>query len=123
MAVRQSEFCVYIHDRNSRRVDLYLSALFADMSRSYVQRLIVEGSVAVNTVPTHKNHKVAKGDIITITWKVDGSKFAAEPMNIEVIYDSPGFAVINKDPGINVHPVPGEGGKSGTLVNGLLHHF
>ena len=77
----------------------------------------------VGEIVAHKNFKVSRGDIITIEWKVEDAKFGAEPMDIEVIYDSTGFAVINKDPGMNVHPVPGEGGKSGTLVNGLLHHF
>ncbi len=77
----------------------------------------------VGEIVAHKNFKVSRGDIITIKWKVEDAKFGAEPMNIEIIYDSTGFAVINKDPGMNVHPVPGEGGKSGTLVNGLLYHF
>lgn len=39
------------------------------------------------------------------------------------MYDGPGFAVVNKPAGMNVHPVPGENGHTGTLVNALLYHF
>jgi 23S rRNA pseudouridine1911/1915/1917 synthase len=120
---RTSEFSVYIGEREMRRVDTYLSTLFADMSRSYVQRLIEQGFVTVNGTVVSKNAKLRARDTITMRWKVDASKFEPETMNLDIVYDSPGFAVINKDAGINVHPVPGEGGNSGTLVNGLMHHF
>jgi 23S rRNA pseudouridine1911/1915/1917 synthase len=103
---RTSEFSVYIGEREMRRVDTYLSTLFADMSRSYVQRLIEQGFVSVNNKIVSKNAKLRARDTITMSWKVDASKFEPEPMTLEIIYDSPGFAVINKDAGINVHPVP-----------------
>lgn len=47
----------------------------------------------------------------------------AEDMNLDVIFDNSDFAVINKDPRVNTHTVPGEFGNTGTLVNALLHHF
>lgn len=119
-----SEFSVFIREpRESRRVDTFLSTLFTDVSRSYIQRLIARGDVWINGVQIHKNHKIYRGNVIRVEWRVDKGKFEGEPMDLDVIYDCEHFAVINKDAGINVHPVPGENGKSGTLVNGLLHHF
>lgn len=44
-------------------------------------------------------------------------------MPLEIVFENDDFAIVNKDAGINVHPVPGAGGRSGTLVNGLLAHF
>ncbi len=50
-------------------------------------------------------------------------RFEAEEMDLDIVFENEQFAIINKDAGVNVHPPGGEAGKTGTLVNGLLHHF
>jgi 23S rRNA pseudouridine1911/1915/1917 synthase len=109
--------------RETRRVDTYLSALFSDKSRSYIQRLIDAGDVYVNGVSIRKNTKIYHKNHIRIEWRVGRGKFEAEDIPLEIVYDGPGFAVVNKPAGMNVHPVPGEQGHTGTLVNALLYHF
>lgn len=119
-----TEFCVYASDeRYTRRVDLLLSELFCGQSRSYIQKLIEEGRVTKNGVTLDRHCKVRRGDIITVEWKVDKSHILPEDLPLEIITETPDYALISKDPHMNVHPVPGEGGKSGTLINALMSHF
>ena len=54
-------------------------------------------------------------------WEVKEMHLEAEDMPLDIIFENEDFAVINKDPGINTHPTPGEDGRKGTLVNALLH--
>ena len=56
-------------------------------------------------------------------WKVEAMHLEAEDLPIDIVYENDDFAIINKDPGMNTHPTPGEEGRKGTLVNALLHHF
>lgn len=56
-------------------------------------------------------------------WKVEAMHLEAEDLPIDIVYENDDFAIINKDPGMNTHPTPGEDGRKGTLVNALLHHF
>jgi 23S rRNA pseudouridine1911/1915/1917 synthase len=104
-----TEFSVFIDKRETRRVDLFLSTLFPDKSRSYIQKLLQNEDVFVRGEAIKKNTKIYRGDEIKILWRVDSKKFEAEDIPLDIVYDSAGFAVINKDPGMNVHPVPGEG--------------
>ncbi len=118
-----SEFCVYADPREMRRVDTYLSALFPEKSRSYIQKMIDEGKISCNGEYFTKNKKTYRGDVIRIEWKVDDMSLVAENMPLDIVFENDDFAVINKDAGINTHPTPGEDGRKGTLVNALLYHF
>lgn len=118
-----SEFCVLADPRETRRVDTYLSALFPEKSRSYLQKMIEEGKICCNHEHFTKNKKIYRGDIIHIEWKIENMTLIAENMPLDIIYENDDFAVVNKDAGINTHPTPGEDGRKGTLVNALLYHF
>jgi len=114
-------FSTYIEKPN--RVDMYLSALFDDFSRSYVQKIIDQWQVSVNWVQISKNLKIKNQDEITLTVVIQKlEEVWPEDIPLDVVYEDSDFMVINKDAGINVHPVPWEGWKSGTIVNGVLHH-
>lgn len=120
----QSEFCIYAQDpRYTRRIDLVLSQMFDGQSRSYIQRLIEDGLVMKNGVILDRHCKVRRGDVIVVNWKIDKSHIAAEDIPLEVIAETDDYALVSKDAGMNVHPVPWEGGKSGTLINALMSHF
>lgn len=113
-------FCVLVEKQ--KRVDMYLSALFEDFSRSYVQKLIDRGQVTINGKTFHKNVKIKNRDEIQITIILEQTEVVAEKMNLDVLFEDKEIILLNKDPRVNVHPVPGEGGNSWTLVNGLLEH-
>jgi len=101
---------------------MYLSALFEDFSRSYVQKIIDRGQVTINGKTFHKNVKIKNRDEITVEIILESTEVVAEDMNLDVIFEDKEIILINKEPRVNVHPVPGEGWNSGTLVNGILHH-
>jgi len=102
---------------------MYLSTLFPDHSRSYMQKLIEKGRLQVNGKVLESNKRVKRGDVLEIEFETEKSHLIAEDMPLEVIFDNQDFAVISKDPRVNTHTVPGEFGNTGTLVNALLHHF
>ncbi|MDP2103703.1 MAG: S4 domain-containing protein, partial [Candidatus Gracilibacteria bacterium] len=102
---------------------MYLSALFPDHSRSYMQKLIERGGITVNGEVLDRNKRVRGRDVVTMEFRTEKYSIEAEDMPLEVIFENTDFAVISKDPGVNTHTVPGEYGSTGTLVNALLHHF
>lgn len=118
-----SSFCVLADPRETRRVDTYLSALFPEKSRSYLQKMIEEGKISCNGASFTKNKKIYRGDTIEIQWKVEQMELLAEDIPLDIVFENDDFAIINKDAGINTHPTPGEEGRVGTLVNALLYHF
>lgn len=111
-----------VHIEKKQRVDMYLSALFWELSRSYIQKLIDSWCVQVNNQEIKKNLKLEPRDEISITEIITSTQLLPEDTALDIIYEDENICVINKDPGINVHPTPGVEGKSGTLVNALLFH-
>jgi 23S rRNA pseudouridine1911/1915/1917 synthase len=118
-----SKFCVLADPRETRRVDTYLSALFPEKSRSYIQKMIEDGKIHCNGQNFTKNKKIYRGDVIEIHWIIENMELVAENIPLDIIFENDDFAIINKDAGINTHPTPGEEGRKGTLVNALLYHF
>ncbi len=104
------------------RVDIYLSALFWELSRSYIQKLIDSGSVLVNGEKVKKNIKLQPEDVISIEEIITSYEILPENIPLDIIYEDENLCVINKQAWINVHPTPWIEGKSGTLVNALLYH-
>jgi 23S rRNA pseudouridine1911/1915/1917 synthase len=95
----------------------------AALSRSRLSRLIAEGAVSrKGKVLSDAKTKVAEGEVIEIALapatEVDT---APEAMNLTIAYEDDDLLVVDKPAGLVVHPAPGS--PSGTLVNGLLHHF
>lgn len=113
-------FCTYIKEK--QRVDMYLSALFTDFSRSYIQKIIDAGDVSVNGKNISKNLKIQCRDEIIMKIHLEKLELSPENMPLDIVYQDENIAIINKDAGVNTHPTPGIDGKSGTLVNGLLYH-
>lgn len=114
-------FCTYIKEK--QRVDMYLSALFADFSRSYIQKIIDAGEVSVNWKIIAKNLKIQSRDEIIMTIHLEKLELSAENIPLDIVYQDENIAIINKDAGINTHSTPWPEGKSGTLVNALLYHI
>jgi 23S rRNA pseudouridine1911/1915/1917 synthase len=106
----------------AKRIDAYLSARFPDYSRSVMQKVIDAGAVLVNGEAAKASQKIRLGDVIRI-WlpELDDSPPAPEDIPIKVVYEDDDFVVVDKAPGLVVHPA--KGNWTGTLVNALQFHF
>jgi len=104
------------------RLDAFLAEEIADLSRSYLQKLIKEGCILVNGNLVKSNYRLAGGDVITLdTPEPELLDVAAEPMiSLDIVYEDGDILFVNKPKGMVVHPAPGH--YTGTLVNGLLYH-
>lgn len=103
------------------RFDNYLHQRFPCVSRSALQRLIREGQVTVNGATVKPTHPPRAGDQVEITWPPPRPT-AVTPREIPltVVHEDAHLLVINKPPGLVVHPAAGN--EDHTLVNALLHH-
>lgn len=113
-------FCV-LSDKQIR-VDMYLSTLFSDFSRSYIQKIIDKGHIIINWKITSKNIKIKNKDIVEINIIIEKSEIKWEDIAIDIVFEDENIIIVNKDAWINTHPVPWEDWKKWTLVNALLHH-
>ncbi|MDH4155213.1 MAG: RluA family pseudouridine synthase [Nitrospira sp.] len=105
-----------------KRLDIFLVGRERDASRSALQRLIELGRIRVNDQVVKPSHKIKPGDRITMDVpKPEPLSMKGEDIPLEVLFEDDALLVLNKPPGIVVHPAPGNW--SGTLVNALLHHF
>lgn len=103
------------------RLDIYLLKSLPDLTRSRIKRLIEEGGVLVNHSPTKAGHKVKAGDIIEVVLpEPQVLEARPEAIPLDILYEDESIIVIDKPPGLVVHP--GAGRPGGTLVNALLYH-
>lgn len=90
-------------------------------SRNQVQRLIDEGSVMLNDEPIRSSVKLDKGARIAVTVPPPRPlELIPEDRPIDILFQDEHLLVINKPPGLTVHP--SETQSEGTLVHALLHH-
>lgn len=113
-------FCTYINWQ--QRVDMYLSTLFWDFSRSYIQKMIDKWQMKINQEIVTKNIKIKNKDQIDLEIIIDKLDVKPENLELDVVYEDQNILIVNKDAWINSHPVPGENWKTWTLVNALLYH-
>jgi len=98
-----------------------LVALVAGYSRSHLQKLIDDGRVKVDGRPAKANLRM-KADAAIEVDLPELKEAAPRPEDLElpILYQDADVAVVDKPPGMVVHPAAGH--DSGTLVNALLHH-
>ena len=115
-------------DSTGARLDLFLAGHFNPigssgmrLSRSEIQRLIGEGQITLNGATTKASTRVRFNDQIEIRLLPPrDATLRPEDLPLEILYEDGDCIVINKAPGVTVHPAAGHW--SGTLVNALLHH-
>ena len=105
-----------------QRVDILISTLFSDFSRSYIAKCIERWEILINWAIPKKNTLLKHGDILRFSRQSYSVEILPESLPLDIIYEDDNLIVLNKDAGINVHPVPWVDGNTGTLVNALLHH-
>ncbi|AOY01724.1 23S rRNA pseudouridine(1911/1915/1917) synthase RluD [Jeongeupia sp. USM3] len=105
------------------RLDAALAQLLPDYSRSRLASWIKDGLVTVDGQPASPKHKLWGGEAIAVDIQASPDEVAFQPEDIalDVIHEDDTIIVINKPAGLVVHP--GSGNWSGTLLNGLLHHY
>ncbi len=109
-----------------RRIDQYLTAALANVSRARVQEMIEQGKVQVDGGPVRASFKLRGHERIEILGAAERPpvKATAEDIPLDVVYEDEWLAVINKPAGMVVHAGAGDEERNrGTLVNALLHRF
>jgi 23S rRNA pseudouridine1911/1915/1917 synthase len=108
------------------RLDLFLARNFIaaqnrDLSRSGIQKLIGSGQITLNGHKTKPAVRLKLNDLVQIREPVpSGVGLQPEALPLEIVFEDEDCIVVNKAPGIVVHPAAGR--YHGTLVNALLHH-
>lgn len=106
------------------RIDKFLMNRVEKATRSKIQNGCKMGTVLVNDKPVKSNYKVKPNDAIKVVLPkpIDYEKqMLGEDIPLDIVYEDEHLLVLNKQAGLVVHP--GIGNYSGTLVNGLIHHF
>ncbi len=105
------------------RIDKFLSLRLENSSRTRIQSGANAGNILVNNNPVKSNYKVKPGDIIQVVLPTPPREIEliAEDIPVNIVYEDEDVTVINKEPGMVVHP--GYGNYTGTLVNALMWHF
>lgn len=105
------------------RIDAALGVIIPELSRSVITNWIKAGAILVeNKIPKPKDRVLGSEKVfITPILSDDRLAFTPENIDLDIVYQDNHVIVINKPPGLIVHP--GNGNWSGTLLNGLLYHF
>lgn len=105
-----------------RRIDRFLRDQLKGVSRSRIQKLIVDGMITVNGEEIRANYRLREGDMITGD-NPQERKFhlVPEQIDLDIRYEDDYLLVINKPPGLVVHPAVGN--YSGTLLNGIIYYL
>ena len=112
---------IQVDDSPGERIDSFLAARLADLSRSRIQTLIREQWIQVNGHPAKPRDAVKIGDRISIVLpEAIPLHNEAQDIQLDVLFEDDDLIVLNKASGRVVHPAPGN--PDGTLVNALLHH-
>lgn len=115
----------FVVDQLKTRLDKFLAEQLTQISRSQIQRDIEAGVVLVNGKEILEGKFVVrKGDKVVfkpISYKLSAKSFQPPHTPLKILYNNHGLLIIDKPPGLTVHP--GAGFKGETLVSALLFEF
>ncbi|KPK20799.1 MAG: pseudouridine synthase [Dehalococcoidia bacterium SG8_51_3] len=101
------------------RLDRFIAENCPELTRTHAQKLIVEGFITVNGRGAKPSLRLDSGDEVDIVIPpAPPGSLAAEPIPLHIVYEDEDLVVMDKPPGLTVHPAPGHPGH--TLVNALL---
>ncbi len=107
-----------------QRLDRFLAPLLPFLSRTNIQQLIADEAVLVKSKTSKPGYALRRGDVITIvrsTPVTPPTNATANELPLDVLYEDEDVLVLNKAPGMVVHP--GAGHSDDTLVNALLARY
>lgn len=118
MSLIRLEAC---EDFLNERLDKYLGAVLPEQSRSYLQKLIKEGSVLVNGKAVKAGYRIGAEDRIEVDIpRPQEPEITAEDIPLDILYEDEDLLMVNKPKGMVVHPAAGH--LTGTLVNAVMYH-
>ena len=105
------------------RLDKVLAGSLPDYSRNRLKAWVETGAVMVDGKVTKARYLLQGGESVKVFPQEMPEQFAFSPENIplDVVYEDEAIIVVNKPPGLVVHPAAGNW--SGTLLNGLLFRY
>ena len=105
------------------RIDKFLFNRLESTSRTRIQNAAIAGNILVNGSPVKPNYKVKPGEVIQVVLPQPPreTELIPEDIPLDIIYEDNDLLIVNKAPGMVVHP--GHGNYSGTLVNALMWHL
>jgi 23S rRNA pseudouridine1911/1915/1917 synthase len=106
------------------RLDKYLTEMRIQelYSRTFIEGLIEEDRILVNKIPVKKSYVLHGGDEVDISLpELQPLEVVPQDIPLDIVYEDKDLAIINKAPGMIVHP--GYGNADGTLVNAMVHHW
>ncbi|MCR5673282.1 MAG: RluA family pseudouridine synthase [Lachnospiraceae bacterium] len=108
-------------DQENERIDRYICDVLADLSRSYIQKLVEGGNITANGKTVKSSYKVKPDDSIrVVTPDSIIPDILPEDIPLDILYEDEDVLVVNKPKGMVVHPAPGH--YEHTLVNAVMHH-
>ena len=107
---------------HNMRLDQVATSLYQDFSRSQIQRWIISGNLLVNGETLRPKDKVHSGDELSLDPALeDKVSWDGEDIPLNIHYEDEDFLVINKQPGLVMHP--GAGCPNGTLANAIAFYY
>src|SRR5262249_38894171 len=105
------------------RIDKFLAGRIENASRNKIQQAIDAGRVLVNNKIVQPNYKIRPSDNIIIysEKQVHGEEIIPEKIPLDIVYEDDDVLIINKPPGLVVHPASGN--YTGTLINGVAYYL
>lgn len=115
----------YVVDKgqSALRIDRWLNNKLENISRNKIQEAATAGNILVNDKEVKANYKVRPEDVVTIVFDYPPREIEiiAEDIPLDIQYEDDDIIIVNKKPGMVVHPSYGH--YSGTLVNALAFHL
>ncbi len=115
----------YVVDKgqSAMRIDSWLFNKLEHISRNKIKETALSGNILVNDKAVKVNYKVRPNDIVTIVFDYPPREIEiiAEDIPLDIVYEDDELLIVNKKPGMVVHPSYGH--YSGTLVNALAFHL
>ncbi len=103
------------------RLDRFVAEEMPDLSRTYLQQLVIDGAVRVDGQVRRPSFKMTPGQVVTVDLpEVEESEILAQDIPLDILYEDADIIMINKGAGMVVHPAAGHA--TGTLVNAVLFH-
>lgn len=103
-----------------KRLDVFLTAKLPQFSRSTIKRLFEDEEISA-AIKLSLNKMPPAGTVIEVEVPPPvPTDLVAEDIPLEILFEDEHLLIINKPPGLVVHPAPGH--YTGTLVNAVLHH-
>ena len=104
------------------RFDQIAAELFPDYSRARIKQWITCGDLTADGIVLKANRKLSGGERLILNTELeDSGEWQAEDIPLDIVYEDNSIIVLNKSPGLVVHPAAGNW--VGTLLNGLLYRY